>query len=195
MKPVVKQKLSTLQDIINKAQNGGGDTGDAYTKAEADAKFEAKTDAASTYLSKTDAASTYLSKTDATSTYLSKTDAASTYLSKTAAARMANKIVVESTAIIDSSETLVQFPINNINSLSELNSALVIINCIETLDNTFDFLIFIYISASQNYFLDSSSGGLSLDTLMEFDNNIATITKFGLDATQNGKKYRLTLFY
>lgn len=55
MKPIVKQKLSTLQDIINNAQSGGG-TVDAYTKAEADAKFETKTDAASTYLSKSDAA-------------------------------------------------------------------------------------------------------------------------------------------
>lgn len=66
MKPVVKQKVSTLQDIINKAQAGGGG-GDSYTKAEADAKFETKTDAASTYLSKSDAASTYLSKSDAAS--------------------------------------------------------------------------------------------------------------------------------
>lgn len=57
MKPIVKQKLSTLQDIINKAQaGGGGGTVDAYTKAEADAKFETIADAASTYLSKTDAA-------------------------------------------------------------------------------------------------------------------------------------------
>lgn len=77
MKPVVKQKLSTLQDIINNAQSGGGGTVDAYTKAEADAKFEAITGAAAAYLSKSDAASTYLSKTDAASTYLSKSDAAS----------------------------------------------------------------------------------------------------------------------
>lgn len=55
MKPVVKQKLSTLQDIINNAQSGGGGA-DSYTKAEADAKFETKTNAASTYLSKTAAA-------------------------------------------------------------------------------------------------------------------------------------------
>lgn len=68
MKPVVKQKVSPLQDIINKAQaGGGGGTVDAYTKAEADAKFETITGAATTYLSKTDAASTYLSKTDAAS--------------------------------------------------------------------------------------------------------------------------------
>lgn len=78
MKPVVKQKLSTLQDIINNAQSGGGGgTVDAYTKAEADAKFETITGAAAAYLSKSDAASTYLSKSDAASTYLSKTDAAS----------------------------------------------------------------------------------------------------------------------
>lgn len=57
MKPVVKQKLSTLQDIINNAQSGGGGTVDAYTKAEADAKFETITGAAATYLSKSDAAS------------------------------------------------------------------------------------------------------------------------------------------
>lgn len=42
MKPIVKQKQSTVQDIINKAQAGGG--GDSYTKAEADAKFQAKAD-------------------------------------------------------------------------------------------------------------------------------------------------------
>lgn len=58
MKPVVKQKLSTLQDIINNAQSGGGGgTVDAYTKAEADAKFETITGAAAAYLSKADAAS------------------------------------------------------------------------------------------------------------------------------------------
>lgn len=57
MKPVVKQKLSTLQDIINNAQSGGGGTVDAYTKAEADAKFETITGAAAAYLSKSDAAS------------------------------------------------------------------------------------------------------------------------------------------
>ena len=43
MKPIVKQKQSTVQDIINKAQAGGGGT-DSYTKAEADAKFQAKAD-------------------------------------------------------------------------------------------------------------------------------------------------------
>lgn len=70
MKPIVKQKLSTLQDIINNAQSGGGGGGgtvDAYTKAEADAKFETITGAAAAYLSKADAASTYLSKSDAAS--------------------------------------------------------------------------------------------------------------------------------
>ena len=64
MKPIVKQKLSSLQDIINNAQSGGSGS-DSYTKAEADSKFETITDAASTYLSKSDAASTYLSKSDA----------------------------------------------------------------------------------------------------------------------------------
>ena len=63
MKPIVKQKQPTLQKIINDAQAGGG-AGEAYTKAEADAKFETQTDAASTYLSKSDAASTYQAKAD-----------------------------------------------------------------------------------------------------------------------------------
>mgnify|MGYP007038180984 CR=1 FL=1 len=61
----VKQKQPTLQDIINKAQTGGGG-GDSYTKAEADAKFETQEDAATTYLSKSDAASTYQAKADMT---------------------------------------------------------------------------------------------------------------------------------
>ena len=39
----VKQKQQTLQEIINAAQTGGGG-GDSYTKAEADAKFQAKED-------------------------------------------------------------------------------------------------------------------------------------------------------
>jgi hypothetical protein len=39
----VKQKQQTLQEIINAAQQGGG-TVDAYTKAEADAKFQTKED-------------------------------------------------------------------------------------------------------------------------------------------------------
>lgn len=43
MKPIVKQKQSTVQDIMNKAQAGGGGT-DSYTKSEADAKFQAKAD-------------------------------------------------------------------------------------------------------------------------------------------------------
>lgn len=41
----VKQKQQTLQSIINKAQTGGGgEPVDAYTKAEADAKFQTKAD-------------------------------------------------------------------------------------------------------------------------------------------------------
>ena len=43
MKPIVKQKQATLQTIIDNAQAGGG-SGDSYTKAEADAKFQAKDD-------------------------------------------------------------------------------------------------------------------------------------------------------
>ena len=62
MKPIVKQKQSTVQDIMNKAQTGGGSGGDSYTKAEADAKFETQEAAAATYLSKTDAASNYQAK-------------------------------------------------------------------------------------------------------------------------------------
>lgn len=47
MKTDVKQKRQTLQQIIDNAQQGGGGgTGDAYTKAEADAKFQAKADMA-----------------------------------------------------------------------------------------------------------------------------------------------------
>ena len=50
----VKQKQQTLQEIINAAQQGGGTPVDAYTKAEADAKFETQTDAADTYQPKAD---------------------------------------------------------------------------------------------------------------------------------------------
>ncbi len=64
MKPIVKQKQSTVQDIMNKAQAGGGSGGDSYTKAEADAKFETQEAAASTYLSKSDAATNYQAKGD-----------------------------------------------------------------------------------------------------------------------------------
>lgn len=47
MKPVVKQKQHTLQSIIDAAQTGGGGAPvDAYTKAEADAKFQEKADMA-----------------------------------------------------------------------------------------------------------------------------------------------------
>lgn len=66
MKTGLKQKHSTLQTLINDLEAGGGGTGDAYTKAEADAKFETKTDAATTYLSKSDAATTYQAKADMT---------------------------------------------------------------------------------------------------------------------------------
>ena len=56
MKTGLKQKHSTLQTLINDLEAGGGGTTDAYTKAEADAKFETKTDAASTYQTKADMA-------------------------------------------------------------------------------------------------------------------------------------------
>lgn len=51
MKTNIKQKQPTLQKLIDDFQaGGGGGTGDAYTKAESDAKFLSKTDAASTYI-------------------------------------------------------------------------------------------------------------------------------------------------
>lgn len=46
MKPIVKQKQQTLQTLIDDLQAGGGGTSDAYTKAEADAKFQTKEDMA-----------------------------------------------------------------------------------------------------------------------------------------------------
>ena len=43
--------MITLQKLIDDLQSGGGGgTVDAYTKAESDAKFLSKTDAASTYI-------------------------------------------------------------------------------------------------------------------------------------------------
>lgn len=44
MKTGLKQKHSTLQTLINDLEAGGGGTVDAYTKAEADAKFQTKAD-------------------------------------------------------------------------------------------------------------------------------------------------------
>ena len=64
MKPIVKQKQPTLQSIIDAAQTGGGGTVDAYTKAEADAKFETQEAAAATYLSQADATTNYQAKGD-----------------------------------------------------------------------------------------------------------------------------------
>lgn len=64
MKPIVKQKQPTLQSIIDAAQTGGGGSVDAYTKAEADAKFETQEAAAATYLSQADAATNYQAKGD-----------------------------------------------------------------------------------------------------------------------------------
>lgn len=55
MKTVIKQKQPTLQKLIDELQaGGGGGTGDAYTKAESDAKFETQTHAAATYQTKAD---------------------------------------------------------------------------------------------------------------------------------------------
>ena len=55
MKTNIKQKQPTLQKLIDELQaGGGGGTVDAYTKAEADAKFETQTHAAATYQPKAD---------------------------------------------------------------------------------------------------------------------------------------------
>ena len=51
-------------DLFGKIVGGGG-TSDAYTKAEADDKFLAKTDASNTYETQAHASSTYETKTDA----------------------------------------------------------------------------------------------------------------------------------
>lgn len=50
MKSGYKQKYSKVQSMLNMIERGGGGTGgDAYTKAESDAKFETQTHAAATY--------------------------------------------------------------------------------------------------------------------------------------------------
>lgn len=54
MKTNIKQKQPTMQALMDQLQAGGGGTGDAYTKAEADAKFETQTHAAATYQTKAD---------------------------------------------------------------------------------------------------------------------------------------------
>ena len=64
MKTGLKQKHSTLQTLINDLEAGGGGTVDAYTKAEADAKFETITNAASTYQTKADMANYLEEETD-----------------------------------------------------------------------------------------------------------------------------------
>lgn len=53
MKTGLKQKHSTLQKLINDLEAGGGGLVDAYTKAEADAKFQAKSDMTD-YIKETD---------------------------------------------------------------------------------------------------------------------------------------------
>ena len=40
MKTIFKQKQPTVQALLDQLQQGGGGTVDAYTKAEADAKFQ-----------------------------------------------------------------------------------------------------------------------------------------------------------
>lgn len=61
-------------DLFGMIQGGG--SGDSYTKAEADAKFETQTHAANTYETKDTAAATYETKATAAATYETKTDAA-----------------------------------------------------------------------------------------------------------------------
>ena len=73
-------------DLFGNIIGGGGSGGDAYTKAESDAKFETITNAASTYETKANAASTYETKTNAASTYETKANAADTYETKANAA-------------------------------------------------------------------------------------------------------------
>ena len=73
-------------DLFGNIIGGGGSGGDAYTKAESDAKFETITNAASTYETKANAASTYETKANAASTYETKANAADTYETKANAA-------------------------------------------------------------------------------------------------------------
>lgn len=51
MPEMLKQRVEILAQRVDdlEATGGGGSTGDAYTKAESDAKFLSKTDAASSY--------------------------------------------------------------------------------------------------------------------------------------------------
>lgn len=44
MKTIFKQKQPTVQALLDQLQAGGGGTVDAYTKAEADAKFQTISD-------------------------------------------------------------------------------------------------------------------------------------------------------
>lgn len=98
-------------DLFGMIQGGG--SGDSYTKAEADAKFETQTYAASTYESKATAEATYETKTNAAATYESKTDAAATYESKTDAstayANLSNAMDVWTPASTVNSNNMVLF--------------------------------------------------------------------------------------
>ena len=89
---------------------GGGSGGDGYTKAEADAKFLAQTDAASTYETKSSASATYETKSNASATYETKTNAAATYETKTnAAATYAAKTDLDgwsTTSLVQSDNTV-----------------------------------------------------------------------------------------
>lgn len=55
MPEMLKQRVEILAQRVEDLEatgGGGGGTGDAYTKAESDAKFLSKTDAVSTYATK-----------------------------------------------------------------------------------------------------------------------------------------------
>lgn len=77
-------------DLFGKIVGGG--SGDSYTKAEADAKFETQTHAAGTYESKASAEATYETKTNAEATYETKSHAATTYESKSDAQTAYNNL-------------------------------------------------------------------------------------------------------
>ena len=147
MKPIVKQKLSTLQDIINNAQSGGGGTVDAYTKAEADAKFETKTDAASTYLSKSDAAN------------------------------MQRKIISTLSIATEGETIFMQATISNFNSLNDLDGATLIFSVHGEGEFSSEYIAeVIYIFILDNNLKFFNYGGTEVqDVSITLSNNILTI--------------------